>query len=394
MLKHRVVHHVFPAWGRLRGRALGRGVRRAGARVGLVVAALLCTPVAQATGPAPPAAAAAALDTQAIDQAVQREMALQNVPGVALAVVYRGELRYAKGYGIADLERQVPVKADSLFAIASVSKPLLALGVARLAEQGKLAWTDPVAKHLPGTPAAWQGITLAHLASHTAGLVRESPAFDGEKLQSDATLVAATYASPLVFPTGTQMQYCNVCYFALAEVISRVSGVPWPQYMEQAIFAPAGMLDTRTTSVTAVLPRRVASYEWQDGRHLNAREYLALRPSGAFMSTVLDLARFEAALQSSRIVSPAMLAQMEAPTLLKDGTPGKIDPASIGYGLGWQVGEAHGQRRLSHGGSLAGFRTLYARYPQSGWAVIVLANSSSARRGPLEAAVTRFLPLQ
>lgn len=341
---------------------------------------------------APAATAAPVLDTDAIDALVAREMATNQVPGLALAIVHKGELRYAKGYGLADVENQVPVTPDSVFAIASVSKPLLALAVAHLVEQGKLSWSDPVAKHLPGTPEPWRAITLAHLGNHTSGITRESPAFDGEKRQPDADLVTATYPLPLRFPTGSAMEYCNVCYFALAEVVSRTSGMPWPAYVEQALFKPAGMQHTRTTSVSDLVPRRVASYQLENGRLSNAREYVALRPSGAFLSTVNDLARFEAALQADRIVSAAMRRFLETPTLLNDGKPGTMNPAALGYGLGWEISEVDGRRRVVHGGSLAGFRTIYARYPDQGWAVIILANSSGAKRIALEAAIARLLP--
>ena len=125
-----------------------------------------------------------------------------------------------------------------------------------------------------------------------------------------------------------------------------------------------------------------------------AREYVALRPSGAFLSSVHDMARLEAALYEGRIVSPAMRRLMETPTRLSDGSLGKMDPNSVGYGLGWQIGDFEGQRRLSHGGSLAGFRTLYARYPDQGWAVILLTNGSNARRAAIEKQIAQLLPMR
>lgn len=337
-------------------------------------------------------AVAPALDTAAIDQTLTKLMAEQNIPGVSIAIVHKGELRYAKGYGKANIEHDIAATPDTVFAIASVSKPLIALGVAKLVEQGKLAWNDPIQKHLPGTPDTWRAVTLAHLANHTSGIVRESPAFEGDKVKSDFEVVAAAYPVPLAFPTGSKMQYCNVCYFALAEVITRTAGEPWPAFMQREIFAKAGAASTRTTSVRDLVPRRAASYEWKDGRYANVREYVALRPSGAFLSTVNDLARIEAALFSGGLVKPDTLKLAETPAKLNDGSIGKMNPNSEGYGLGWELSQVDGRRRVAHGGSLAGFRTMYARYPDQGWAVIVLANSASARPGALEAAVAKLLP--
>lgn len=333
-----------------------------------------------------------ALDTVAIDQVIAREMAAQNIPGLALGIVYKGELRYAKGYGKASIENDVPVTPDTVFAIASVSKPILAMGIARLVEQGKLRFDDPISNHLPGTPESWKDVRLTHLLSHTSGIVRESPAFDGEKNTPDFELVSAAFSLPLVFPTGTKLEYCNVCYFALAEVITRVGGDPWPQFMQKELFQRAGMKDTRTTSVSDIMPRRAASYEWKHGRHHNMREYIALRPSGAFVSTVIDLARLESALWSGRVVSAQTLKLMETPTRLNDGSPAKRSENSLGYGLGWDVSLIDGKRRVAHGGALAGFRTIYSRYPDQGWAVIALTNSTSARSDVLEGAVAKLLP--
>jgi D-alanyl-D-alanine carboxypeptidase len=333
------------------------------------------------------------IDRAAINALIAKEMTARNIPGLAIAVTYKGQTVFASGYGKADIENDVAMTPDAVFAIASVSKPLLALGVARLVEQGKLSWQDPVAKHIAATPESWREITLAHLANHTAGLVRESPAFDGNAVKPDAELIAATFPVPLEFPTGTKMQYCNICYFTLGETIARVTGDTWPAYMAREIFLPAGMSSTRATSVTDLVPRRVASYEWKAGRHLNMREYLALRPSGAFLSTANDLARFEAALYAGKIVSPHTQLAMEAPSKLKDGSIGKMWRDSIGYGLGWEVNEYEGMRQLTHGGSLAGFRTLYTRFPDQGWALIVLSNSTSARLVTLEPLLLKLLPI-
>lgn len=359
-------------------------------RAVLCLSFLTIFPVSNAFADSRPATPA--LDTAAIDQTLARLMSEQNIPGLALAIVHQGELRYAKGYGKADIENDIAVTPDSVFAIASVSKPLIALAVARLVEQGRLAWTDPIQKHLPGTPDTWRSITLAHLASHTSGILRESPAFDPEKLKADFEVVAAAYPLPLEFPVGSKMQYCNVCYFALAEVITRTAGEPWPRFLDREIFQPSGAKATRITSVRDIVPKRVASYEWKDGRHYNVREYIALRPSGAFLSSVNDLARIESALVAGKLVKPDALKLAETPARLNDGSVGKMNAASLGYGLGWEISEQDGRRRVAHGGTLAGFRTMYARYPDQGWAVIVLANSTSARVNTLESAVAKLLP--
>lgn len=340
-----------------------------------------------------PIAIQPALNGAAIDEVIAGEMKAQNIPGLALGIVYKGVLLYAKGYGKADIENDVPVTPDTVFAIASVSKPVIALGIARLVEQGELQFDDPIAKHLPGTPESWKDVRLTHLLSHTAGIVRESPAFDGERIKPDFEVVSATFGVPLASPTGTRWDYCNVCYFALAEVITRVGRDPWPLFLQKEVFQRAGMRDTRTTSVRDIISRRAASYDWKEGRYQNVREYIALRPSGAFVSTVNDLARLESELWGGRVVSAGTLRLMETPARLNDGKAARSSESSLGYGMGWDVAVIDGRRRVAHGGALAGFRTMYARYPDQGWAVIVLTNSASGQSDTLERAVAKLLPV-
>jgi D-alanyl-D-alanine carboxypeptidase len=347
-------------------------------------------PSAAARAPSP---ISSAVDFLAIDRLIEKEMAARNIPGLSLAIVRRGELVYSKGFGVANLEHAIPATPDTVFAIASVSKPILAIAIGRLVEQGKLSWRDPISKYLPSTPESWRNVTIAHLANHTSGIVRESPKFDENAEIADFELIEATFGVALAFPTGTKMQYCNICYFALAETITRVTGEPWPKFVKRELFDVAGMRDTRTTSVRDLVAKRAASYAWKNGSYSNVREYVALRPSGAFLSTVVDLARFESAFYNGKLVSAKTIATLTTPTQLADGEIGRMGNDPFGYGLGWDVGTLDGQLRVAHGGSLAGFRTMYARYPESGWAVILLANSTTTRSFSLERLVAKLLPM-
>lgn len=355
----------------------------------LLVSLVLTTPSAHArtdAAPAPPV-----IDAAAIEQLIDAEMREKNIPGLALAIVHNGKPLLVRGFGKANLEHDLPVTADSIFMVGSISKPMLAVGVMLLAEQGKLSLDDPVSKHIPGTPDTWRGITLKHLLNHTSGIRRESPAFDGDKSTPDIDLITATFASPLDFPTGTKSQYCNICYFTLAEIITRVSGQPWPQFMASRVFAPAGMSVTRTTSTSTLIPRRAASYSWRDGTYTNVREFVALRPSGAFISSINDMVKWEAALFENRLLPATALAAMAVPGKLNDGSVAPFRGPGSGYGLGWAVDTVEGQTRVSHGGALAGFRSEHARYPQSGLAIIVLTNASGGRPDQIERKVVKLV---
>jgi D-alanyl-D-alanine carboxypeptidase len=322
----------------------------------------------------------AARDT--VDRLVLAEMALQHVPGLSLAVVRAGKVVKAEGYGMADLEHDIPVTPRTVFKIGSVSKQFLATGILLLAQDGRLAVDDPVTKYYPGAPASWRGITLRHFLTHTSGVTREGPAFDPLKVQPDSVVIQSAFGAPLEFPIGSKYQYCNVCYFTLADVIARVSSKPWDAFLAERVFAPLRMTETRTTTTTELVRRRARGYAWRDGGYVNAPEFLALRPSGAFLSTALDLAKWDAALYESRVLTRASRDAMWTPVRLADGS-------SYGYGFGWTLDSLAGHRRVHHGGSLPGFRAIMARYPDDSLTVIVLTNGDGARPEAIAAGVAR-----
>jgi D-alanyl-D-alanine carboxypeptidase len=281
-----------------------------------------------ATINAQPARPVAAAD--AVDKYVTAELTRRHIPGVALAIVRGGKVVKAQGYGKADLEHEIPVTPETVFKIGSVSKQFLATGIMLLAQDGRLSVDDPVGKHIDGVPESWRGITLRHFLTHTSGVVREGPAFDASRVQPDIDVIRSAFAAPLEFPTGSKYQYCNVCYFSLAEVIARVSGKPWDVFLTERVFAPTGMSATRTTTTTALVPRRARGYVWRNDQYQNAAELLALRPSGAFLSTVLDLAKWDAALYQDRILTKASRDAMWKAMPLTDGGMSQ-------YGFGWQL---------------------------------------------------------
>jgi D-alanyl-D-alanine carboxypeptidase len=333
---------------------------------------LLAIALAAVACAAPPGTQSAARSSptarDTVDRFVAQRMDSLHIAGLSLAIVRAGKVVKAEGYGVADLEHGVAVTPRTVFKIGSVSKHLLATGILLLAQDGRLAVDDPVARHVPGAPASWEGITLRHFLTHTSGVQREGPAFDPMKLQPDSIVVRSAFDLPLVFPIGSKYQYCNVCYFALADIIARTSGKPWDVFLGERVFAPLGMSSTRATTTTDLVPNRARGYSWRNGRFVNATEYVALRPSGAFLSTALDLAQWDAALYGDRVLAKASRDAMWTPVRLTDGT-------AFGYGFGWLIDSLAGRRRTYHGGSLPGFSAGMVRYPDDSLTVIVLTNA-------------------
>jgi CubicO group peptidase (beta-lactamase class C family) len=242
-----------------------------------------------------------------------------------------------------------------------------------LIQDGRIGLDDPVSRYLEGTPASWAPITIRHFLTHTSGVVREGPAFDPFKIQSDADVVKSAYPLPLRFATGTKWEYCNTGYFALAEIIRVVTGQPWADFLRDKVFTPSALVETRPTEPLGDDPHRAAGYGGRDNTQ-PAADWPAVRPSGAFLSTVLDLVKWERQLSTGTILSEMTRKQMWTPVTLADGT-------THPYGFGWELHDVGGHRHIGHGGSLPGFRAGYSRFPDNGLTVIVLINADDVDRG-------------
>jgi D-alanyl-D-alanine carboxypeptidase len=324
--------------------------------------------------------------SDAIDDDVRSAMERQHIPGVALAVIRDGRPVKIKGYGSANIEVGTPVTSDTVLQIASVSKQFVATGVLMLVSDGKLSLNDPIAMFLDNPPESWRAITIRQALSHTGGLTREAPGYDGLKVQSDADVIKSAYVAPLLSKPGEKWSYSNLDYFVLAEVIRKVSGMPWPDFLAARIFIPLAMRATRTTSMSDVVPNRADGYLYRDNQFKRAEMLLALRPSGALLSSVADLVKWDAALDAATILPKSLLTQMWSPTMLNDGS-------TTNYGYGWAIDTYRAHRRVRHGGSLPGFRSEYVRFVDDGINVIVLANSDGARPDSIAAAVAgHFIP--
>jgi CubicO group peptidase (beta-lactamase class C family) len=312
-----------------------------------------------------------AATADAVDTYLRAEMANQRLPGVAVAVLRDGKPVSVRTLGLANIELNAPVTRDTVFKIGSVSKQFIATGIMLLVRDGKVRLDDSVTKYFEDAPEAWKPITVRQLLSHTSGLVRESPGFDGLKVQSDAEVIRKAYDVPLQSAPGEKWAYCNLGYFMLAEIIHRASGQPWPQFMDERVFKPLKMTGTRTTDTLDIVPHRANGYLFRDNEQHNVGPLLALRPSGAFLSTINDLMKWEAALHDGVVLSKDEQAQMLTPVKLTDGT-------AASYGFGWMLDDVRGHRRVHHGGTLPGFRAEYSRYDDA-LAVVVLTNADGVR---------------
>jgi CubicO group peptidase (beta-lactamase class C family) len=319
-----------------------------------------------------------------VDDFLKTEMQRQNIPGLSLVVLRNGKVIKSQGYGLADRANKIAAAPDTVYKIASVSKQFIATGIMVLAQDGRLSVDDPVRKHITDAPDAWKAITIRHLLTHTAGLVREPPAFDPFKTTSVAELIRSAYPVPLRFTSGDKWEYSNTGYNILAEIITRAGGKPWPEFIDGRVFKPSGMTTTWPTNTTARVPNRAQGYVDNDELR-DEPKWLALRPGGAFLSTVMDLAKWDAMLYTDRVLTEFARRQMWTPVKLNSGE-------TYPYGFGWMLGSRNGVKYVQHSGGMPGTRANLSRF-ENGLTIIMLMNLDDVDIEPVVAGVAaQYLP--
>jgi D-alanyl-D-alanine carboxypeptidase len=321
--------------------------------------------------------ATVAAQADGIDDYVRMRMKERQVPALSLAVIRNGKAIKARGYGLANVELHVPATPETVYRLASTGKLFIATGIMLLVEDGKLSLDDPVSKYLVGTPEAWQKITVRHLLSHTSGVAKEAPGYDDFKIQTDADVIRSAYVQPILFAPGEKATYSNLGYFILGEIISKASGKPWSQYLAERIFKPLQMNATHATNMAEIVPNRASGYVITGDKLQNVQIPLAMRPSGAFLSNVLDLAKFDAALYTERILKKASLEQMWQPVQKTDTGEGVVKGTSFGFG--WVIAQVNGHRVVMKSGSNTGFRATFVRFVDDNLTIVILTNGEKGQ---------------
>ena len=318
------------------------------------------------------------------DLIVQKMMKDQKIVGLALAVIKNGKPVVNKGYGLANVEHNVPVTAKTVIRLGSVSKQFFTTAILKLMEEGKLGIEDSVHKFFPDAPETWKPIRVKHLMSHTSGLKREGPAYDNSVIQPDLVIIKSAYSLPLDFKTGEKYQYCNLAYFMLAEIITQVSGMPWQNYIREKLFIPAGMKNSGMTDFYPIIPNRASGYMHRKDVLVNADAMYAVRPSGGFLSTSSDMILWDKVLREKNIILKKENWELLWQPFIKTSD----NPATKEYyGFGWTIDELNGRKIIEHGGANVGFRSFYARFVNDGLSIIIMTNTDEA--GP--AAIVKAL---
>jgi D-alanyl-D-alanine carboxypeptidase len=303
-------------------------------------------------------------------------------PGAAVIVRKDGETLFERAYGMADLELGVPLRPDMVFRLGSITKQFTAAAILMLAEEGKLSLQDPIEKHLPGYPTQGHTITIEHLLTHTSGIqsYTDMPGWMTSRILSPMTvqeLVDGFKREPMQFAPGERYAYNNSAYVLLGAIVEKASGSTYEAFVTERIFQPLGMTASYYGSTERIIPRRAPGYTREGDQPKNARYLSMTQPfaAGSLLSTVADLARWDAALYTEKLLKRASLEKAWTPFVLKNGK-------ATGYGYGWAVSKLRGRRSINHGGGIFGFSTFALRLPEERVYVAVLCNSDRPAADP------------
>ena len=315
--------------------------------------------------------ASASAHADPVDELIRKEMAAHQIPGLALTVIQKGRRIKTATYGFANLELKVPVKPETVFEIGSMTKQFTAAAILLLAQDGKINVDEKIGRYLTKTPESWRDITVRHLLTHTSGLKSYTGLdwFELRRHLTQAQFIAAIGAEPLEFPPGQAWKYCNTGFNLLGFVIENVSGKGYWDFLSERILVPLGMTATTNRLPALIIPNRASGYE-QTNRILRNRDYdlTDIFSAGALVSTVGDLAKWNAALDRDDLLNAKSKQAMWQPAVLNDGT-------ATQYGFGWRIEILDGHRDIGHGGSTSGFSATIQRFPDDQLAIIILSNT-------------------
>jgi serine beta-lactamase-like protein LACTB len=306
-----------------------------------------------------------------IDSTINELMTRTLTPGVSVSVVKGKEIIWSKGYGKADLENDSPAKSNTVYRLASVSKPITAVAVMQLVEQGKIDLDAPIQKYIPSFPKKKYKITTRQLLGHLSGIhhYQGEDEFNMLPFKNLTQGLEVFKNDSLMHKPEAQFTYSTYGYVLLGVIIESVSGMSFVDYLKENIFKRCGMTQTYSDEPMEVIYQRSRFYDVIDGKLVNAR-YInsSFRwPGGGLLSTTEDLSRFAIALQSGQLVKPATLSQMFTTLKTSDG---KV----TNYGLGWIIGLSKYPEAIWHGGIQPGATTALALIPSKNISVVVLTN--------------------
>jgi len=307
-----------------------------------------------------------------VDDVVAKDMKRFGYPGICVGVVRDGKLITKKAYGLADIELDAPLKDNDVFEIGSMTKQFTAMLTLMLVEEGKIGLDEPVSKYVPESPDAWKEVTIRHMLNQNSGLPEYAliPKIGLMDTFERADWMKAMIALPLDFPTGTSWAYSNSNFALLGWVLEKATGKSYADLISERILKPLAMDHTRLENVNDVIPRRAHGYlPGGPGAGLVRVEggKASIQADGALVSNIDDLVKWDAALQSRKLLSAASYDLLWTGGRLNSGR-------TYPYGMGWFLSSPGSVPVVYHPGADAGFSSCITRYTSAHTTVIVLTN--------------------
>ncbi|NWF89442.1 MAG: beta-lactamase family protein [Ignavibacteriaceae bacterium] len=300
----------------------------------------------------------------------------QDEPGLAIGVVYNGEVVFKKGYGISNLDSKAPITASTNFNICSMTKQFTAYGILELASQSKLSLDDPIKKYLIDfNPNVGSSVTVRHLLTHCSGVVDHYNYVDKKLFKEfwdQDVLNAVKTVDSFYFPVGTRYRYSNTAYCLLSLIIEKVSGYSFPEFVKESIFKPLKMDLSDVIKPNFNISERAFGYESNDGifkiADANESLFFSTMGDGGIYTSIDDYLKWILAIQKGEVLKSELIKQAQSPQFSIDTS------RNISYGYGWFIAGSGNDQVVYHTGSNGGFRTIVFIKPSSNYSVVLFSN--------------------
>lgn len=301
------------------------------------------------------------------------------MPGAQIAVVAQGQTVLAKGYGLANVEHEIPFTPSTLTDIGSLAKQFTAFAIALLAEDGQLSLDDRLRQYFPDSPEFADSITIRYLIHHTSGLreiytMKAIAGFPREGIRQEEARELLYYSEALNFAPGSQFLYCNTSYMLLADIVEQVTDQRFESFMQERVFRPLGMTNTFIMDVQGeTFPLRADSYSFSGSSQLRqVYDVSSAYGQGGIYTSMDDLVRWLNNLRTGQVGGSSVRERMTQRGVLRSGD-------TLDYAFGLFVDDWRGYRRIAHGGSSAGYRAYLAYFPEADLGILIKGNYAGLR---------------
>ena len=325
-----------------------------------------------------------------IDEIIKNAINETQLVGASVGVMRQNEVIFTRGYGYADLNKKAEATEHTVYRIGSITKQFTALAIMILVEQGKVNLNDIMLDYLPNYPQRDHKVTIDQLLNHTSGIKSYTDIEKfweiSERDLSRQEIVVLFSLEPVEFSPCENFQYNNSGYYLLGLIIENVSGMSYADFLKENVWQPLEMFDTHYLGKTKPIKNLAIGYDHKDNEFVGARPLGMDNPfsGGSLGSSILDLLKWQTALNENKLISRQSYNKMIEPGLLTEGK-------HTTYGYGFFMSNLNGHRKIEHGGTINGFRAQLSTYPDDGLTVTVLCNHNSAPQAQLESQISRLM---